>query len=70
MDQETDIETLEQEARQMRARMDRLERERDELLEALVECHEAMADMSDYDIPIGLPDRVKAAIARVKGGAA
>jgi hypothetical protein len=44
--------------------------ERDELLAALIQCDEAMVYMSEYDIPLCLPDRVKAAIASVKGGAA
>lgn len=38
-----------------------------ELLEALEACDEAMAYMSEYDIPLCLPDKVKAAIAKAKG---
>lgn len=30
-------------------------------LEALTECHEAMSYMSEYDIPLCMPDRTKAA---------
>lgn len=40
------------------------ERQRDELLEALKACDEAMSYMSEYDIPITLPAQVKAAIAK------
>ena len=36
--------------------------ERAALLPVLIECHEAMEYMSDYDIPIGLPERVKKAV--------
>lgn len=32
------------------------------MLAALKECHEAMAYMSDYTIPLGMPERVKSAI--------
>lgn len=39
-----------------------------ELLEVLEMCDEAMAYMSEYDIPLTLPDKVKAAIAKAKGG--
>ena len=38
-----------------------------ELLEALKACDEAMSYMSEYDIPITLPDMVKAAIAKAIG---
>lgn len=41
----------------------------DNMLAALEECNEAMAYMSEYDIPLCLPDRVKAAIAKAKGEA-
>ena len=41
--------------------------ERDELLEALKACDEAMSYMSEYDIPITLPAQVKAAIAKAIG---
>ena len=43
-------------------RVERLEAERAELIAALKECHEAMAYMSEYDIPIGMPGRVRAAL--------
>ena len=38
-----------------------------DLLEALKACDEAMSYMSEYDIPITLPDMVKAAIAKAIG---
>lgn len=38
-----------------------------DLLAALKECDEAMAYMSEYDIPILLPERVKTAIAKATG---
>ena len=38
-----------------------------DLLEALKACDEAMAYMSEYDIPITLPAQVKAAIAKAIG---
>ena len=38
-----------------------------EMLAVLEECDEAMAYMSEYDIPLYLPDRVKAVIAKAKG---
>lgn len=38
-----------------------------EMLAVLEECDEAMAYMSEYDIPLCLPDRVKAVIAKAKG---
>lgn len=44
--------------------------ERAELLEALKACDEAMSYMSEYDIPLTLPDQVKAAIHKVTEGAA
>ena len=37
-----------------------------EMLAVLEECDEAMAYMSEYDIPLCLPDRVKAVIAKAK----
>lgn len=37
-----------------------------EMLVVLEECDEAMAYMSEYDIPLCLPDRVKAVIAKAK----
>lgn len=40
-----------------------------DLLEALQACDEAMAYMSEYDIPLHLPFRVKAAIAKAEGAA-
>ena len=38
-----------------------------DLLEALKACDEAMAYMSEYDIPITLPAQVRAAIAKAIG---
>lgn len=38
-----------------------------EMLEALIACDEAMAYMSEYDIPLTLPDMVKKAIAKARG---
>jgi hypothetical protein len=38
-----------------------------DLLSALQECDEAMEYMSEYDIPITLPDKVKSAIAKAIG---
>ena len=38
-----------------------------DLLEALKACDEAMSYMSEYDIPITLPDMVKAAITKAIG---
>lgn len=38
-----------------------------DLIEALKACDEAMSYMSEYDIPITLPDMVKAAIAKAIG---
>ena len=38
-----------------------------ELLETLIACDEAMAYMSEYDIPLTLPAQVKAAIAKALG---
>jgi hypothetical protein len=37
------------------------------MLEALLACDEAMAYMSEYDIPITLPGQVKAAIKKATG---
>lgn len=37
------------------------------LLDALKSCDEAMEYMSEYDIPLGLPQKVKAAIAKYEG---
>jgi len=38
--------------------------ERQMLIDALMACHEAMSYMSEYDIPITLPDQVKFALAK------
>ena len=38
-----------------------------DMLEALMMCDEAMDYMSEYDIPLMLPERVKFAIAKAKG---
>lgn len=46
-----------------------LQAQRDDLLEALKACDEAMDYMSEYDIPLTLPDQVKAAISKATGGA-
>jgi single-strand DNA-binding protein len=39
-----------------------------DLLEALIACDEAMEYMSEYDIPITLPQQVKDAITKATGG--
>jgi hypothetical protein len=39
-----------------------------DLLEALLACDEAMEYMSEYDIPITLPEQVKAAIRKATRG--
>lgn len=57
-------------AEEKAARRSKFARQRDKLLEVLKECDEAMVYMSEYDIPLCLPERVKAAIATVEGGAA
>ena len=46
-----------------------LKAQRDDLLAALQACDEAMSYMSKYDIPLHLPFRVKAAIAKAEGAA-
>jgi hypothetical protein len=61
-----DIATIEQEAAQMRARMVRLEKERDSLLAMCVELSECAEYWSEYDVPIGIVDRLNAAIAAVE----
>lgn len=38
-----------------------------DLLEALELCDEVMSYMSEYDIPLTLPEKVKTAIAKAKG---
>jgi len=38
-----------------------------EMLEALIACDEAMEYMSEYCIPINLPEKVKAAIKKARG---
>ena len=38
-----------------------------DMYEALEACNEAMAYMSEYDIPLTLPDQVKAALAKARG---
>lgn len=40
-----------------------------QLLAVMRECDEAMAYMSEYDIPLTLPDRVKEAIAAAEAAA-
>ena len=62
----SDIDTLEQENRLMRARMERLEGNCLQMLAVLHDCDEAMVYMSEYDIPLCLPEQVKAAIAKAK----
>lgn len=44
--------------------------QRDELLAVCEELAECAAYWSEYDVPIGIADRLTAAIAKVKGGAA
>lgn len=39
-----------------------------DMLEALMMCDEAMAYISEYDIPLMLPELVKFAIAKARGG--
>ena len=41
-----------------------------EMMKALKACNEAMPYMSEYGIPIALPEQVKAVIAKAEGGAA
>ncbi len=50
----------------MRAKMVRLESINAILLSALKECDEAMVYMSEYDIPLTLPETVKIAIAKAE----
>ena len=66
MNNQSDIATLEQEIKQVRARLARVESEHADMLAALTECDEAMEYMSEYDIPLCLPERVKSAIAKAK----
>ena len=66
MENHSDIATLEQEIKQVRARLARVESEHADMLAALIECDEAMEYMSEYDIPLCLPERVKSAIAKAK----
>lgn len=61
-----DTATLEQEIKQVRARLARVESEHSDILAALIECDEAMEYMSEYDIPLCLPERVKSAINRAQ----
>lgn len=68
------IATLEQESRQMRARMERLERERDEILDALIQCRAVLKTIF-YETKDELAKQViqrkvevaNIAIAKVKG---
>ena len=62
----SDIATLEQEIKQVRARLARVESEHADMLAALTECNDAMEYMSEYDIPLCLPERVKSAIAKAQ----
>lgn len=39
-------------------------------LQALKACNEAMPYMSEYGIPVALPEQVEAVIAKAEGGAA
>ena len=41
-----------------------------DLLAALQEIAECAPYWSEYDVPLGLPDRIRAAVARATGGAA
>lgn len=66
MSNHSDIDTLEQEIKQVRARLERVESEHADMLSALTECDEAMEYMSEYDIPLCLPERVKSAIAKAQ----
>lgn len=66
MNNQSDIATLEQEIKQVRARLARVESEHADMLAALTECNDAMEYMSEYDIPLCLPDRVKSAIAKAQ----
>ena len=66
MNNQSDIATLEQEIKQVRARLTRVESEHADMLAALTECDEAMEYMSEYDIPLCLPDQVKSAINKVQ----
>lgn len=66
MSNHSDIATLEQEIKQVRARLARVESEHADMLAALTECDEAMEYMSEYDIPLCLPERVKSAINKVQ----
>lgn len=43
-------------------RIERLSAVSQQMLQALIECDEAMDYMSEYDIPLMLPENVKAAI--------
>ena len=45
-------------------------KQRDELLSICAELQESAEYWSEYDVPLGIVDRLKAAIASVKGGAA
>lgn len=58
--QEIDIDTLEQESRQIRLRMDRLEKERDELLSALEHIRWAALDFN-----VGRNDIMDAAMSAI-----
>jgi len=68
------IATLEQESRQMRARMERLESERDEILDALIQCsavlktifYETKDELAKHVIQRKI-DIANYAIAKVKG---
>ena len=66
MNNHSDIATLEQEIKQVRARLERVESEHADLLAALIECNDAMEYMSEYDIPLCLPEQVKSAINKVQ----
>ena len=45
-------------------------KQRDEMLSICAELQESAEYWSEYDVPLGIVDRLKAAIASVKGGAA
>ncbi len=54
-------------ARSASAELRRLHAINAELVEALKACDEAMSYMSEYDIPLTLPSKVKEALAKAEG---
>lgn len=51
----------------IRNKLDKVETQRDELLNVLIEVDEALYCASEWEVPIMLPTRVKEAIAKAKG---